>query len=131
MFALRGTVLLTSGGTYVTSNSDPATLSVFTLELGSQFSDAVVWPFILLARVVFHASEVADRFELIDSGRSAGEFTQEALTGPERLAENPKIVAGGGTIGDEEVAESEEPDRAETERPSLTGATFRVPARRE
>jgi simple sugar transport system permease protein len=48
LFALRGMVLLASGGTYVTLDAEPALLAVFNLELGSQFSIAVVWLFVVL-----------------------------------------------------------------------------------
>jgi simple sugar transport system permease protein len=48
LFALRGMVLLASGGTYVTLDTEPALLAVFNLELGSQFSIAVVWLFVVL-----------------------------------------------------------------------------------
>ncbi len=51
LFALRGTVLLVSGGTYVTLNSEPASLAIFNLELGAQFSIAVVWLFVVLGLI--------------------------------------------------------------------------------
>jgi len=53
MFALRGIVLLTSGGTYVSLENESALLAIFNFELGSQFSIAVVWLFVVLALVGF------------------------------------------------------------------------------
>jgi len=51
MFALRGVVLLASGGTYVTLNNEPALLAIFNFELGAQFSIAVVWLFVVLGLI--------------------------------------------------------------------------------
>jgi len=51
LFALRGSVLLASGGTYVTLEREPATLAIFNFELGAQFSIAVVWLFVVLALI--------------------------------------------------------------------------------
>ena len=53
MFALRGIVLLVSGGTYVTLEREPELLAIFSMELGNQFSVAVVWMFVVLALIGF------------------------------------------------------------------------------
>jgi simple sugar transport system permease protein len=51
LFALRGSLLLASGGTYVTLNREPASLALFNAELGAQFSVAVIWLFVVLGLV--------------------------------------------------------------------------------
>jgi len=53
LFALRGTLLLASGGTYVTLTREPALLGVFNAELGAQFSVAVVWSLLVLGIIGF------------------------------------------------------------------------------
>jgi simple sugar transport system ATP-binding protein len=55
---------------------------------------------IYITHNIFHAYEVADRFQLIDNGHNAGEFEKDELDGPQQLVESLKYVAGGGDLED-------------------------------
>lgn len=53
MFALRGGVLLASGGSPASYDTEPALMQLFNFEFGAQFSVAVVWLFIVLGIVSY------------------------------------------------------------------------------
>jgi len=65
---------------------------------------------IYITHNIFHAYEIADRFQLIDSGDNAGEFEKDEITGPKELADNLKIVAGGGDLEEDEADDGGEAD---------------------